>query len=45
MVIAGLMYAFYIKPIIIRRMKQKAIERAKAEGKTVRSDKDLVTSS
>lgn len=43
MVIVGLMYAFYIKPIIVRRMKQKAIERAKAEGKNVRTEKDLVS--
>jgi hypothetical protein len=29
----GLMYAFYVKPIIIERMKKAAIEKAKAKGK------------
>lgn len=31
----GLMYAFYAKPLIIRRMKEKAIAEAKAKGKAV----------
>ena len=29
MILVGLLYAFYLKPIIIRRMKQNAIEKAK----------------
>jgi hypothetical protein len=29
MIFAGLLYAFYAKPVIIRRMKQKALERAR----------------
>jgi hypothetical protein len=28
MIVVGLLYAFYVKPIIIRRMKQKALEKA-----------------
>ncbi len=32
----GLMYAFYLKPVIIKRMKAKAIADAKAKGKKVR---------
>ncbi len=46
MIVIGLAYAFYLKPVIIRRMKQKAIEKAIAEGKTIRKEKtrDLVTS-
>jgi len=31
----GLMYAFYAKPLIVRRMKEKAIAEAKAKGKPV----------
>jgi hypothetical protein len=31
MIFAGLLYAFYVKPIIIRSMKQKALERAKVK--------------
>lgn len=33
----GLMYAFYAKPLIIRRMKERAIAEAKAKGKPVPS--------
>jgi hypothetical protein len=33
MIFAGLLYAFYVKPILIRRMKQRAIEQAQAAGK------------
>ena len=29
----GLLYAFYFKPYLIHRMKQKAIEQARAEGR------------
>lgn len=32
----GLLWAFYLKPVIIRRMKQKAIEAAQASGKLKR---------
>jgi hypothetical protein len=35
----GLMYAFYLKPIIIRRMKQNALDRAAAKGKAPRAGK------
>ncbi len=35
MIFVGLAYAFYAKPIIVRRMKEKAIAKALAEGKTV----------
>jgi hypothetical protein len=47
MVVVGIMYAFYLKPVIIRRMKQKALDRAKALGKSPRAPKqspELVTS-
>jgi len=32
MILIGLLYAFYLKPVIIRRMKRKAIEAARARG-------------
>lgn len=35
MIFAGLLYAFYAKPLIIRRMKKKAIARALAAGKKI----------
>lgn len=31
----GLLYAFYVKPLIISRMKKRAIEEAKAKGKVI----------
>ncbi len=31
MIVTGLLYAFYLKPIVIRRMKQNAIARAAAK--------------
>jgi hypothetical protein len=45
MILVGLIYAFYIKPIIIRRMKQNALEKAKhlAAAKKQKS-KELVAS-
>jgi hypothetical protein len=39
MICVGLMYAFYLKPIIVRRMKENAIAKATAEGKSVRKGK------
>jgi hypothetical protein len=39
MIFFGLAYAFYAKPIIIRRMKQNAIAKAMANGKTIRKEK------
>lgn len=46
MIFVGLMYAFYLKPIIIRRMKQNAIEKAKqsAAAKKSPKSKELVAS-
>jgi hypothetical protein len=46
LIFIGLMYAFYAKPIIIRRMKQRAIEKAQAAGKLMkaRSAEELVSS-
>jgi hypothetical protein len=38
MIFFGLAYAFYAKPVIIRRMKQKAIADALAAGKNVRQE-------
>jgi hypothetical protein len=31
MIVSGLLYAFYLKPIVIRRMKQNAIAKAAAK--------------
>jgi len=31
MIVAGLLYAFYVKPIVIRRMKQGAVRKAAAK--------------
>jgi hypothetical protein len=42
MIVVGLFYAFYLKPVIVRAMKEKAIAQAIAAGKTVRIPKDLV---
>jgi hypothetical protein len=28
MIVMGVLYAFYVKPIVIRRMKQKALQKA-----------------
>jgi hypothetical protein len=28
MIVVGVLYAFYVKPVIIRRMKEKAIRKA-----------------
>ena len=39
MIVIGLFYAFYLKPIIVQRMKQNAIARAVADGKNVRPNK------
>jgi dihydroorotase len=33
MIFGGLLYAFYAKPIIIRRMKQRALEAAAARAR------------
>jgi hypothetical protein len=33
LIVAGLLYAFYVKPYLIRRRKQRAIAQAKASGK------------
>ncbi len=45
MIFFGLAYAFYAKPYIVRRMKQNAIAKAMADGKTVRKGKkELVAS-
>ncbi len=45
MIFIGLAYAFYAKPIIIRRMKKNAIASALAEGRKVREEKkELVAS-
>lgn len=33
MILAGVLYAFYVKPIVIRRMKAKALEKARARAK------------
>jgi hypothetical protein len=38
MIFFGLAYAFYVKPVIVRRMKEKAIAKAVSEGKTVRRE-------
>jgi hypothetical protein len=43
MIFAGLAYAFYAKPLIIRRMKQKALAKAAAEGKRVRNPAEAMT--
>jgi len=43
LIVFGIFYAFYIKPSIIKRMKQKALEKALAEGKTKKQEKVLVT--
>jgi hypothetical protein len=32
MIVGGVLYAFYVKPIVIRRMKAGAVERAKKKG-------------
>ena len=44
MIFVGLAYAFYVKPIIIQRMKQKALAKAVAAGKIRSADnsKELV---
>jgi hypothetical protein len=47
MIVAGVLYAFYAKPIIIRRMKAKALAQATAAAaakKRSKEDKELVTS-
>jgi hypothetical protein len=43
MIFCGLAYAFYAKPVIIRRMKKKAIEKALAAGKQI-PNRELVAS-
>jgi len=37
MIFVGLAYAFYAKPLIVRRMKQRALAKAAAAGKRVRT--------
>lgn len=44
LIFAGLMWAFYIKPLIIRRMKLRAIEAAVASGKMTAKQADKVLS-
>ena len=48
MIFGGLLYAFYIKPIIIRRMKANALRaaanRKKPQGKPSHEAQELVTS-
>jgi hypothetical protein len=39
MIFSGLLYAFYVKPIIIRRMKEQALAKALASGKVKGKDK------
>ena len=43
MIFAGLAACFYAKPLIIRRMKQKALVKAAAEGKRVRNPAEAMT--
>ncbi|HTL29265.1 MAG TPA: hypothetical protein VL282_08590 [Tepidisphaeraceae bacterium] len=45
MIILGLLYAFYVKPIIIRRMKQNAIEKAKQAASTRKKAKQELVAS
>jgi hypothetical protein len=45
MIFVGVLYAFYVKPIIIRRMKRRAIEAASIARRMPTKVEDLVTSS
>jgi len=45
MMLIGLMYAFYVKPLIIRRMKAKALARAATTARNGARSEDLVTAS
>jgi len=45
MIVAGLMYAFYLKPLIIRRMKQNALAAAAAKKAAPRKTAELVGAS
>jgi hypothetical protein len=40
MIVFGLIYAFYVKPIVIRQMKAAALARAKAPGR-VKGDVEM----